>query len=176
MHMSDKAVTTLKQTHSGLCQGQPPFLPKLWTFNVSLKAAPMFHTLSDLKAVLCNPPRGWSRAMWGKRQRGGEGPAPMFTIAALLSFILRFGERFDSKKVSPGLKILKRKITDVSNSILLMKRVSAREVLSLAKKSYKSSWWQKWDKKSSLPPLLVFCQVSPNLFFFGHMIYLFIYF
>ena len=42
--MSGKAVTTLKQTYSRLCQGQPPFLPKLWIFNVSLKVAPMNHS------------------------------------------------------------------------------------------------------------------------------------
>ena len=130
-----------------------------------LKRLPCFTPRVILKLCSVTLPRAGAGRCEERDKGGGEGPAPMFTMAALLSFILRLGERFDSKKVSPGLKILKRKISDVSNSILLMKIVSAREVLSLAKQSHKSSWWQKWDKKSSLPPLLVFCQVSPNLFF-----------
>lgn len=42
--MSDKSVTTLKQTHSELCQGQLPSLIKFWTFNLSLQVAPINHS------------------------------------------------------------------------------------------------------------------------------------
>lgn len=41
---------------------------------------------------------------------------------ALLSFILQFGGRFHLTKGITGLKIRKRKTTDLSNSILVMKK------------------------------------------------------
>lgn len=158
MHMSDKS-TTLKQTHSEPCQGQPPFLTKLWTSNVWLKAAPMnpnTRTQQDLQRQpdpviweLCfyEPPRSWSRTT--ERDQGrGERPAPVLTKAAMLALALQLGERFCVKDY-PWLKNIKEKTTDSSNSILLMKKRSAREVLLLTKKNHRPRWRHQWYKKGA---------------------------
>ena len=49
----------------------------------------------------------------------------------------------------PGLKTVNRKTTDLSNSILLMKKWNAREVLPLGKQNHRPSWKHKQDKERS---------------------------
>lgn len=174
MHTSDKSITALKQTHKGLCQGQTPFFIKFGAFNGSLTVAPMNQQhmkpegsserawSGDLKAVLWGLPR-WSRATWGERQGQRRALAPMLTTAALLSFSLQFEQRFhlkkttnhflvfwlrsSVKKITPGLKEhIFKKPMDGSNSVLVMEKLNAREVLPLVKQRLSR---HNWDKNRS---------------------------
>lgn len=170
MHMSDKATTTLKQTHGELGQGQPPFLTKLWTLSVWLKAAPMNNSPWPQQALQrqphlviwkCDPwaSEGGSPATWGKRQ--GQRSETCSHVHHWFPFLYDLGKDF-LWRLSPGLKIFNRKTTGLSNSIFLMKKQSAREVRPIAKLNHGPHWRHKWDEKNSSASRTSFLSGDPK--------------
>lgn len=90
-----------------------------------------------------------------------ERPAPALTTAAMLALTLQSGERFPVKGY-PCFKNSKEKATGLSNSILPMKKWSAREVLPPAKQNYRPRWRHQWDKNSASASRATFLPGDPT--------------